>query len=156
MLRQTGGLLALVLLCGLGQGARCMAADPALKTGEKRNTLIYVRTVPPGAKVLVGGKELGTTPGLFPVEAGVKTVVLELEGYGQVKTPVTIQANCIRRIEIELKPQTPPAEQEEPDAIAALRREADTGNYFAKYRLWAGYQKGVKAFRKTLKKRRNF
>ena len=89
----------------LGSVATCLAADPPAKTGEKRDTLIYVRTNPPGAKVFVDGKELGKTNGLFPVEAGVATVILELEGHGQVKKQVTIPADKITRIEIELKPQ---------------------------------------------------
>ena len=74
---------AIVLLFGLGQVVASMAADPP-KTGEKRNTLIYVRTDPPEATVVVNGKELGKTPGLFPVEAGDATITIELEGHGTV------------------------------------------------------------------------
>jgi PEGA domain/HEAT repeats len=135
---------AIVLLCGLGQIVVCMAADPP-KTGEKRDTLIYVRTDPPGAKVLVDGKELGHTPGLFPVEAGVATIILELKGHEKITKNMTIQANGITRIEIELKPQTPPEqpEQEETDAVKTLLRDATTGNYWSQYKLWAGYQKGA-------------
>jgi hypothetical protein len=140
--------ITVVLLCGLGQSAICVAAEPP-KTGEKRDTLIYVRSDPPGAKVFVDGKEIGTTNGLFPIEAGVATVVLRLEGHGQVKKQLTIQANGITRLEIELKPQTPSSEQTEPDAIATLRAAADAGNYFAKYELWAVYQKGAEGVAKN-------
>jgi len=135
-------VFAIALLWGLGQIVACMAADPP-KTGEKRDTMIYVRSDPPGAKVLLDGKELGKTNGLFRVEAGVATIILELEGHGQVKRPISIRADGITRIEIELKPQTPPADEEESETVAALRREAEAGNYFAKYRLWEGYQKGT-------------
>ena len=108
MMRKLSGWLAMALLCVFGPSTLSLAADPPPKTGEKRDTLIYVRTVPPGAKVLLDGKEvkeLGRTNGLFRVDAGVATIILELEGYGQVKQQVRIPADKITRIVIELKPQ---------------------------------------------------
>jgi hypothetical protein len=102
-------VLAIGLLCVLGQISACLAADPP-KTGEKRDTLIYIRSTPPGAKVFVNGHELGKTDGLFPVEAGVATVILELEGHGRAREQVRIPANGITRIVIELKPQGSNAE----------------------------------------------
>jgi len=78
--RLVGGALVLCLRLGRNMSG----GRPPVKTAEKRDTLIYVRTKPPGAKVFVDGKELGTTNGLFHVEAGVATIVLELEGHGQV------------------------------------------------------------------------
>ncbi len=98
-------MFAIVLLYVLGQIAACTAADPPVKTGKKRDTLLYVHTDPPGAKVLVNGKELGKSNNLFPVEAGAATIIVALEGHGQVVQKVTIRASGITRIEIELKPQ---------------------------------------------------
>jgi hypothetical protein len=106
-------VFAVALLCVLGQIAACLAADPP-KTGEMRDTLIYIRSTPPGAKVFVDGKEVGKTNGLFRVEAGVATVILELEKHGQVKQQVTIPANAITRIVIELRPQTAAEEAQTP------------------------------------------
>jgi hypothetical protein len=99
---------AVTMCCVVAQVVLCAAADPP-KTGGNRDTLIYARTDPPGAKVFVNGKEVGMTPGLFPADAGVATIILQLEGHGQVKKEIRIPANGITRIEIELKPQTPPA-----------------------------------------------
>ena len=105
MLRTFGRLLALVLLCGVGQAGVSSGADEPMKTGEKRDTLLYVRTDPPGAKVLLNGKELGTTNGLFHVDPGTGTIFLELEGRKRGERQVTIQANGVTRVEVELKPQ---------------------------------------------------
>jgi len=105
MSRTIGSRLAIALICGLGSVAASLAAEPPAKTGEKRDTMIYVRSGPPGAKVLLDNKEIGKTNGLFRVEAGVATIILELEGHGQVKKQVSIRADGITRIEIELKPQ---------------------------------------------------
>jgi len=171
MARKMSGWLAMALLCAFGAFTICLAADPPVKTGEKRDTMIYVRTNPPGAKVLLDGKELkelGRTNGLFRVEAGVATIILELEGYGQVKQQVRIPADKITRIVIELKPQNPAGEgettetpsngknskQPNPEAAAEskLVREAEAGNYWSKYRLWAGYQKGADDIQKNPEK----
>lgn len=93
-----------VALCMFGQIATTRAAEPP-KTGEKRDTMIYVRSTPSGAKVLLDGEEIGRTNGLFRVDAGVATIVLELQGHAQVKQKITIPANGITRVVIELKPQ---------------------------------------------------
>ena len=108
MPRRTSGLFLMVLLCTIAQADVCTAADPEVKTGEKQDTLLYVRTVPPGAKVLLDGKELGTSDGVFHVEPGVGTVLVELDGHKPNKKQVTIRANGITRVELALKPQTKP------------------------------------------------
>ncbi len=146
-------VFAVALLCVVAQIAACLAADPP-KTGEKRDTLIYVRSDPPGAKVLVDGKELGRTNGLFPVEAGVATVILELKGHAPVKKQVTIQAEGITRIEIELKPQTPPADDDQSYAVATSSADDNAENYWTKYKRWAGYQKGADGVQKNPQKAR--
>jgi poly(3-hydroxybutyrate) depolymerase len=110
-----------VLFCAVAQTILCFAADPP-ETAKDRDTLIYARTDPPGAKVFVNGKELGTTPGLFPADAGVATIILQLEGHGQVKKEIRIPANGITRIEIELKPQTPPTTEVSPAPASQTER----------------------------------
>jgi hypothetical protein len=105
MLRRTSGLLAVVLLCGVGQAGVPVRADEPVKTGEKRDTLLYVRTDPPGAKVLLNGKELGTSNGLFRVEPGTGSIQVELEGRKPGQRQVMIRANGITRVGLELKPQ---------------------------------------------------
>ena len=146
-------VFAVALLCVVVQIAACLAADPP-KTGEKRDTLIYVRSDPPGAKVLVDGKELGRTNGLFPVDAGVATVILELKGHAPVTKQVTIQAEGITRIEIELKPQTPPADEDQSYAVATSSGNDNAENYWTKYKRWAGYQKGADGVEKNPQKAR--
>ncbi len=79
-------------------------AEP-LKTGKNRDTLLYVRTDPPGATVFLNGKKLGTTSGLFPVEPGSGTILLELEGHQAGQRPVIVRANGITRVELDLAPQ---------------------------------------------------
>ncbi|MGO8747133.1 MAG: PEGA domain-containing protein [Thermoguttaceae bacterium] len=105
MLRKTSRLFALVLLCGVVQAALSMRADEPVKTGEKRDTLLYVRTDPPGARVLLNGKELGTSNGLFQVEPGTGTILVELEGRKPDQRQVIIRANGVTRLELQLKPQ---------------------------------------------------
>ena len=44
MSRTIGSRLAIALICGLGSVAASLAAEPPAKTGEKRDTMIYVRS----------------------------------------------------------------------------------------------------------------
>jgi hypothetical protein len=105
MLRKMSPWLAVVLLCGIGHAGMSTRADELPKTGGKRDTLLYVRTDPPGAKVLLNGKELGTSNGLFPVESGTGTILVELEGRKLGARQVIIRANGITRVELRLKSQ---------------------------------------------------
>ena len=104
MFRRTSVLSILMLVCCLGQAVVCAAAEGP-KTGEKRDTLLYVRTTPPGAKVLLDGKELGTSDDMFSVGPGVGRIVIELDGYQAEPREVTIKANAVTRIELTLKQQ---------------------------------------------------
>ena len=106
IMQKTTGVLTLTILGILGQAAACWAGDELPETGEKRDTLLYVRTDPPGAKVLLNGKELGVSNGLFPVEPGTGTILVELEGRQPGQRQVIIRANGVTRVELKLKPQT--------------------------------------------------
>ena len=111
MFRRMSGLSALALFCTLYLAVGCLATDPPVKTSENRDTLLYIRTDPPGAKVLLDGKELGTSDGLFRVEPGVGTILVELDGHKADAKQVTIRANRVTRIELALKPKIEAGEQ---------------------------------------------
>jgi len=81
-----------------------VGADVEAKT--KRDTLLYVATSPSGAKVLVDGKPIGTTDGLFPIEPGVRRIIVELRGHDQQGKEVTIRAGDITRLKLRLKRRT--------------------------------------------------
>ena len=75
----------------------------AVESTEERDTLLYVATSPPGAEVLVDGKRVGTTDGLFPIEPGVRRIIVELDGHDQQGKDVTIRAGDITRLKLRLK-----------------------------------------------------
>ena len=69
---------------------------------EELPTRLYVRTVPPGAKVVLDGKELGIADGLFIILPGDHMVTLELEGYSPQKRDVKVPAEHITRLVVTL------------------------------------------------------
>ena len=105
MLARISHLLTVVLLCCTGLACAPAGAGEPVKTGSKRDTLLYVRTDPPGAKVLLNGEELGITNGLFRVKPGSGTIFIELEGRKPGQRPVIIRANAVTRVELSLQPQ---------------------------------------------------
>jgi len=114
-------VMVCILLCAAGLTTFLKAAEP-VKTGEKRDTLLYVRTDPPGAKVLINGKEAGTSDGLFRVEPRSGTILVELEGRKPDKRQVIIRANAITRVEMSLDPKQGPIREQkfEPKSGAAV------------------------------------
>ena len=76
---------------------------PPVKTSPERSTRIYVRTIPPGASVMLDGKELGTTDGLFLVPPGVRTITLEMDGYDPKAERVDVREGWITRVEVRLE-----------------------------------------------------
>jgi len=78
------------------------AAGGEVVAKDERDTLLYVVTSPPGAEVLVDGKRVGTAPGLFPFEPGVRRVIVELEGHDKHGQDVTIRAGDITRLKLRL------------------------------------------------------
>ena len=67
----------------------CFAAPaPLLGAAADPPTELYIRTVPAGAKVLLDGKPLGTSPGLFEVKPGIDI--------GQYKLPILRGHRCLR------------------------------------------------------------
>jgi hypothetical protein len=84
----------LVLLGFLGLGGEPSASPP---------TRLYVRTVPPGAKVALEGKVLGKSDAIFFVAPGTQTVLVELDGYLSGERRVEIRAEEVTRLELQLK-----------------------------------------------------
>ena len=73
------------------------------RTSEKPETWLFVRTTPPGAQVFLDGKQLGTSTDLFPVESGVRKLVVKLEGHDPQTQTVTIRAGEVTRVVLKLK-----------------------------------------------------
>ena len=77
-------LLPLVLLC---------VCAPPVEKSPTPTTHLYVRTSPAGAKVLLDGKPLGTSPGVFAIEPGVRRIVIDLDGYEPDDKEITVRAD---------------------------------------------------------------
>jgi hypothetical protein len=75
---------------------------PPLVTAPTPATRLYVRTVPPGATVILDGRSLGTSEGLFLVPPGVAKITIELDGHQPVTRQIEIPAQRITRVELEL------------------------------------------------------
>jgi hypothetical protein len=104
MMTKLAWRLAIALFCTLGPTAACLAADEPVKTTETRDTLLYVRTDPPGATVFLDGKRMSTAGNLLHVAPGEVTLRVELDGYQSDIQQVTISANRITRVELTLRP----------------------------------------------------
>lgn len=114
-------LTAMIAAVVLLTGSRFLAAQPpekkrtrqdsvsdtsnvdGVKKLGKANTWLYVRTNPRGADVLVDGKRLGKSNGLFVVEPGVRRITIELDDHGSEGRKIVIKAGEIRRVELDLK-----------------------------------------------------
>ena len=80
----------------------CLCAPPVEKSPTP-TTHVYVRTSPSGAKVLLDGKPLGTSPGVFSVEPGVRRIVIDMDGYEPDDKEITIRAGRVTRLEVKLR-----------------------------------------------------
>ncbi len=113
MIARTACRLVLAFFCMFGATAACFAADDPVKTTEKRDTLLYVRTDPPGATVYLDGKKVSTSGNLLHVEPGEVTIRVELEGHKPDIRQVTVSANRITRVVLTLEPAAKPGENKE-------------------------------------------
>jgi hypothetical protein len=91
------------------------AAQP-VETSPTPTTRLYVRTIPPGARVVLDGQELGTTDGLFLVPPGTGKLSITLDGQQPEIRQVEISEGRITRIEVNLKPGPMPAAATAPSA----------------------------------------
>ncbi|ATB27902.1 serine/threonine-protein kinase [Melittangium boletus] len=72
-------------------------------TLEADSYQLDVQSVPSGATIVAGGKELGLTPSLVTVPASVKQVRLKLDCYTEVDVPVAPGSNGAVRVNERLK-----------------------------------------------------
>ncbi|HUT88781.1 MAG TPA: PEGA domain-containing protein [Thermoguttaceae bacterium] len=96
---------------------------PPLQTLETPHTRLFVRTIPPGAKVVLDGEVLGESDGLFLVPSGVRKITVELDGYHPAGRQVRLRDGWITRVELELSkrpepPDRPSRPRASPDASA--------------------------------------
>ncbi len=75
---------------------------PPATTSAERSTRIYVRTTPPGASIVLDGKELGRSDGLFLVPPGVRTITLEMDGYDPHGETLDVKEGWITRVEVRM------------------------------------------------------
>jgi len=87
-------------------------AAPLPEKAKTPTTRLYIRTVPSGAKVILDGKLLGTSDGLFLVPPGAGNLVIELDSYDSVRQQVRIQGQRITRVELTLRKQVKLGPQE--------------------------------------------
>lgn len=95
-----------------GMMARPPATPPqqqAVTTSGTAATRLYVKSVPPGAKVSIDGKPLGETDGLFIVSAGRAQVTVTFAGVEPVGRQVEIAAGGVTRAEFPGPQQVPGA-----------------------------------------------
>ncbi|MHC4177235.1 MAG: heavy metal-binding domain-containing protein [Planctomycetota bacterium] len=107
-------MVALIVLLVSGCTPSSVAEQANVTTAAKTTTRLYVRTDPSGAKIRLDGKEeRETSPQMFDVPAGVKSMIVEVEldGHGKKRERVVIEGGRIIRVEFkfEERPQ-PPAE----------------------------------------------
>ena len=76
------------------------------KTLHTAQTMLFVRTVPPGAKVLSDGQLLGESDDVFPIEPGTHRIALELNGYEPKEEKVAVRRGEVTRLTLELKKRT--------------------------------------------------
>ena len=108
-------LFLLIALASLGASPDARAQSEATEsarpqTGPQRGTYLFVRTKPDGAKVLIDGKQVGVSDDLFPVDPGVRRIIVELEGHDPNGREVTIRAWCTPTSRAQLDIYTPDGE----------------------------------------------
>ncbi|MFH1922891.1 MAG: PEGA domain-containing protein [Planctomycetota bacterium] len=76
---------------------------PPVSESKTTTTRLYVRTTPPGARVLLDGQPIGKSPGLFFAPSGDHKITFELPGYAPQSQPVTVLDGQITRLDAQLK-----------------------------------------------------
>ena len=72
---------------------------PDVQATPDAKTQLYVKTVPPGAAVIVDDKTLGESPGLFDVAAGTHELTLRKEGFIVESRSIEVREGEITRID---------------------------------------------------------
>ena len=77
-----------------------------VQTTQQAATQLYVKTVPPGATVIVDGKTVGKSNGLFDVAPGAHKLALQIEGYKPEERSIEATEDEITRIKVSLSKQS--------------------------------------------------
>jgi hypothetical protein len=101
-------------------------AEPPLETSAERTTRLYVRTLPPGAEIILDGQPLGHSDGLFVVPPGVRRVIIDMDDYRREERQVEVPEGEIVRVVVELEKQVDRTAEEQSvivdDGTAEQRR----------------------------------
>lgn len=94
-------------LCGLVEAAELMA-DLGARMGRKvdvvtRAAFVEIRSEPAGAKILIDGELVGTTPLELPVDAGVHQLRIEMSGRIGIRRKIDVVAGEATRLDFELQ-----------------------------------------------------
>jgi hypothetical protein len=81
-------------------GGAASAGTPRVETATEAQTRLYVKTLPPGARVTLDGRPLGASDGLFLVPAGAGKVSVQFGGAEPEVRQVEIVEGRITRVEI--------------------------------------------------------
>ena len=102
-----------------------LAAAP--ETHQQPTTRIYVRTIPPGARIELDGRRLGASDGLFIVPPGVRKITVEMDGYDPEAKTVEVRDGWITRVEVRLNKRPGPGagQQAPPDPFETITQPPD-------------------------------
>lgn len=78
------------------------APDADVVATQQTSTQLYVSTVPPGATVVVDGKTVGKSDGLFEVSPGAHKVTLQIERYKPEERSIEAVEDEIARVKVKL------------------------------------------------------
>jgi len=114
------GTIRILAIAALALGAVGLASEPPAPRSR-----LYVRTEPPGARVILDGKEVGRADGLyaglFVVTPGRHLVEVQLDGYTRAESLVVVPSERIERLVLTLtkRPDPPrPTAKDEPGEMA--------------------------------------
>ena len=112
----------------------CIAmSEPDVQADADAKTQLYVKTTPPGASVLLDGKVLGKSDGLFDVAPGTHKLALQMEGYASDDRSIEAHQRQITRIEAVLrKPSGQEAE------LGYVEDSSDANAEFCRFGLCGG------------------
>ncbi|HLA83771.1 MAG TPA: PEGA domain-containing protein [Thermoguttaceae bacterium] len=79
-----------------------LAQSPGLRTQEKPQTLLLVKTTPAGAEIRLDGRPVGASGELLPVEPGTYRLVVDMAGHKPYRQQITIEDGRVTRIELDL------------------------------------------------------
>lgn len=98
------------LVIGAGCGTPSIGGESKVVEKRQRSTRLYVRTVPPGAKITIDGRPSGTSDRLLefgvPAEAKKVLIEVELDGHHE-QQDIIVRGGEIKRVEFDLSSSAP-------------------------------------------------